>query len=106
MPSSIRNLKWAVETAHGCAAKYIGKVTVHEKRGGTTVWYGCVHIFDLTGHPNSHRCYSWAIEGYVGHEPQILTALHHGPISTPEEAVRAALADNDVRVLRTLGYQK
>jgi len=106
MASSIHKLRWAVESAHRCAARYAGKVTVHEKRGGSTVWYGCVHIFHLTGHPKARRCYSWAIEGYMGHELQILTALHHGPISSPEEAVRAALADNDVRALRTLGDQK
>ncbi len=102
MPSSIRTLRWAVESAHGCAAKYIGKVTVHEKRSGSSVWYGCVHIFDLTEHPKAQRCYAWAIDGHVGHEPQIVTALHRGPISGPEEAVRAALADNEARTLRTL----
>ena len=101
MPS-IRTLRWAVESAHGCAAKYIGKVTVHEKRSGSTIWYGCFHIFYLTGHPKAQRCYSWAIDGHIGHEPKIFTALHHGPISSPEEAVWAALADNDIRALRTL----
>jgi len=102
MPSSLRTLKWAVERAHGCAAKFIGKVTVHEKRKGSTVWYGSVHIFDLTRHPKAQRCYAWAVEGNAGHEPQIITTLDCGPISSPEEAVRAALCENEARALRAL----
>jgi hypothetical protein len=70
-------------------------VTVHEKRNGSTVWYGCVHIFDLIGHPNAQRAYAWSSDAFVGHEMKITTALQHGPVSTPEAAVRAAIAEND-----------
>ena len=106
MLSSVRTLRWAVESAHGCLARHMGKVTVHVKRSGSTIWYGCVHNFYLKGHPTARRCYAWAIEGYVGHEPKIMTALHCGPISSPEEAVRAALAENEARALRAIGDLK
>jgi len=50
----------------------------------------------------AERCYTWAVEGYAGHESQILTTLQCGPISSPEEAVRAALCENEARALRAL----
>jgi hypothetical protein len=95
MPVSLQKLSWAVESAHGCATKYAGKVTIHEKRNGSTVWYGCVHIFELIGHPSAKWAYAWSVDAFIGHETQILTALHHGPICSPEDAVRATLAESE-----------
>jgi len=95
MPASLRKLRWAVESAHGCVANYAGKTTVHKKRDGSTIWYGEVHVFDLIGHPKAKRCYAWSIDAFMGHELQILTALHHGPIGSPEDAVKAALEERD-----------
>jgi len=91
MSASFSKLKWAVEGAHNCSAKYAGKVTVHEKRNGSTRWYGLVYIFDLIGHPKANRAYVWAIDAFMGHEVQLMTALQQGRIFSPEDAIRAAL---------------
>jgi hypothetical protein len=88
---SYSKLKWAVESAHNCSAKFSSKVTVHEKRNGSTRWYGIVYIFDLIGHPKAYRAYVWTIDAFMGHETQLMTVLQHGRICTPEDAIRTAL---------------
>jgi hypothetical protein len=91
MSPSFRKLKWAVESAYDCSAKLAGKVTVHEKRNGSTIWYGFVYIFDLIGHPKAYRAYAWSIDAFMGHEMQLMTVLQQGQILTPEDAIRAVL---------------
>jgi len=89
---SLRDIRWIVEGAHHCKAKYSAKVTVHEKRGGSTVFYGLVHIFELHGHPSASRAYAFAFGGLGNAEESIVTVLQKGAVTGPEEAVRAALA--------------
>ena len=91
MPATLQKLRWAVESAHGCKARFAGMVTVHEKQNGHTVWYGSVHIFDLIGHDSARQAYAWSIDAFGGNETQIVTVLRQGRVSGPEEAVKAAL---------------
>jgi hypothetical protein len=91
MPDVLYTLRYAVEKAHCCKAKCAGRVTVHEKKDGCTVWYGTVHIFDLIGH-DSPRAYAWSLGYYSGDEPHVVTVLHKGTVSGPAEAVRAIMA--------------
>ena len=84
-------LKQAVESQHGGAAKLAQSVPVKETHGGKTVWEGIVHVFDLTGHPKTKRAYAWSspIEG--SDKRRFFAVLHVPPITSPVDAVRAAI---------------
>ena len=86
-----KQLKEAVESQHGCMATLAQSVPIHETFGGKTVWRGVVHVFDLTGHPNAKRAYAWSspIEG--SDKRRFFAVLHVPPITSPVEAVRAAI---------------
>jgi len=92
MPDTQITLRSAVEKAHGCRAKCVDKVTVHERQCGHTVWYGTVHVFDLYGHESASRAYAWTIIGQGGEAPQVATVLHKGLVTCPSEAVRTLMA--------------
>jgi hypothetical protein len=92
MPDTLLTLRYAVEKAHGCKAKCADKVTVHEKQGGRTVWYGTVHVFDLYGHESAPRAYAWTIGDEAGEVPRVVTVLHKALVTGPSEAVRAIMA--------------
>ena len=87
-----RQLRWAVETQHGCKAVPIAEVTVQEKIDGSTLWYGVVTVFELHGHAKASRAYAWFYDIPGSHERQFLSALHAGPVTGPAEAIRAAIA--------------
>jgi hypothetical protein len=92
MADKLLTLRYAVEKAHGCRARRVGKVTVHEKQAGRTVWYGAVHVFDLYGHETAHRAYAWTISDEAREAPGVVTVLHKGLVTGPAEAVRAIMA--------------
>lgn len=85
-----RELRWAVEQAHGCKATPITEMTIHEKRNGGTLWYGTVTTYTLDRHPVADLAYGWCYD--LPGKREFITALHAGPITGPAEAVRAALA--------------
>ncbi len=84
-------LREAVERMHTCKATLAQSVPVRERHGDTTVWEGVVHVFDLTGHPKATRAYSWSspIEG--SEKRRFFAVLHIPPVTSPIEAVRAAI---------------
>lgn len=84
-------LKSAVERMHGCTAALVQSVPVSEAFGTRVVWQGTVHVFDLTGHPKATRVYAWSspIEG--SDKRRFFAVLHQGPVTSPVEAVRAAI---------------
>jgi hypothetical protein len=84
-------LKHAVEAQHGGRATLVQSVPVHEEFGGQTVWDGTVHIFDLADHPKATRAYAWSspIEG--SDKRRFFAVLHLPPVTSPVEAVRAAI---------------
>jgi hypothetical protein len=81
----------AVESMHDCKAHLAQSVPVRERHGDATVWEGIVHVFDLTGHPKATRAYAWSspIEG--SDKRRFFAVLHLPPITSPVEAVRAAI---------------
>lgn len=85
------DLKRAVESQHGCTAKLIQSVPVKETFKSETVWEGVVHVFDLIGHPRATRAYGWSspIEG--SDKRRFFAVLHQPPITSPADAVRAAI---------------
>ena len=92
MPDTLLTLRCAIEKAHGCKAKCADKITVHEKQGGRTVWYGTVYVFDLTGHKTASRAYAWTISGDARGAPRVITVLHKSTVTGPAEAVRAIMS--------------
>jgi hypothetical protein len=81
----------AVQNMHGGPAHLSQSVPVRETFEGKTVWEGVVHVFDLTEHPSATRAYAWSspIEGNT--ERRFFAVLHTERISSPVEAVRAAI---------------
>ena len=84
-------LKAAVEVQHGCTATLAQSVPVKEAFGGKTVWEGVVHVFRIDGHPKANKAYAWSspIEG--SDKRRFFAVLHVPPITSPVEAVRAAI---------------
>jgi len=84
-------LKRAVETQHGCTATVIQSVPGKETFEGKTVWDGIVHVFTVNGHPKANKAYAWSspIEG--SDKRRFFAVLHLPPITSPIEAVRAAI---------------
>jgi hypothetical protein len=84
-------LKRAVETQHGCTATYVQSVPVKETFGDKTVWEGTVHVFKINGHPRARQAYAWSspIEG--SDKRRFFAVLHQPPITSPLDAVRAAI---------------
>ena len=84
-------LKRAVEGLHDCRAILTAAAEVHEQFEGQTVWHGVVHVYDLEGHPTATRCYAWSSPVEGSDRRRFFAILHEPPVSSPAEAVRAAI---------------
>ena len=73
-------------------------VPVKETFQGATVWEGVVHVFDLKGSPQATRAYAWSSPVEGSERRRFFAVLHIGAITSPTEAVRAAIvAEHKVR---------
>jgi hypothetical protein len=88
--SHIQELRDVIVKLHGVEATHVQSVPVKEQHQGKTVWDGVVEVFDLIGHPKTHRVYAWAHEAESGKRRHV-TVLHIPPAVSPETAVRAAI---------------
>jgi hypothetical protein len=86
----IQRLQEAIRHMHNCESLHVETVPVKEWFKEQLVWDGEVEVFDLNGHPEATRCYSWAYEDDYGHE-QFTAVLGLGPVVDAKAAVRAAL---------------
>ena len=84
-------LKRAVEAQHGCTATLAQSVPVKETFGGKTVWEGIVHVFRIHGHPKAKQAYAWSSPIKGSDKRRFFAVLHVPPITSPVEAVRAAI---------------
>ena len=89
--SYIQELRDVVVRLHGAEARHVQSVPVVEQHKGQTVWDSVVEVFDLIGHPKTHRVYAWAHETDKPGKPRHVTVLHLPPVISPETAVRAAI---------------
>jgi hypothetical protein len=66
-------------------------VPIKETFEDKTVWDGVVHVFTVHGHPKAKKAYAWSspIEG--SDKRRFFAVLHLPPITSPVEAVRAAI---------------
>lgn len=88
---SVDQLKQAVESQHGGTATLVQSVPVREKFQGATAWEGLVHVFDLAGNPMATRAYAWSSPIENSDKRRFFAVLHMGAITSPAEAVRAAI---------------
>jgi hypothetical protein len=88
---SVDQLIEAIEGLHGGKARLAQSVSVREQSGDMVVWEGIVHVFDLEAHPSASRAYAWSspIEG--SDKRRFYAVLHVPPVSSPADAVRAAI---------------
>lgn len=92
-------LREAVESQHGGMAKFAQAAPVREEFQGAPVWEGVVHVFDLEGSPSgASRAYAWStlLDEETGRR-RFYAVLHAGPVTSPVEAVRAAIVADHQR---------
>jgi hypothetical protein len=90
--SYLEDLKDVIHKLHGVHATHVESVPVKEVFQGQTIWDGVVEVFDLHGHPETHRVYAWGHDTDDPDNPRRhVTVLHIPPAISPETAVRAAL---------------
>jgi len=88
----ITELAAIIHELHGAKASYRESVPVKEVFQGQTVWDGVVEVFDLHGHPETHRAYAWSHDtDDPKHPRRHVTVLHIPPAVSPETAVRVAI---------------
>lgn len=83
-------LRDLIHRLHGAKGTYVGSVPVIEVFHGKVVWDGVVEVFDLTGHPKTHRAYAWSYETQEEEKRHVIV-LHISPSVSPQTAVRAAI---------------
>ena len=91
MRERIQILRSAVEREYKCKAKHADYVHVILKEALVKPWEGIVEVFDLVGHPEAKRCYAW--RELDGTNVKCITVLDIAPVTSPELAVRAAIAN-------------
>lgn len=84
-------LRYAIESKHGCRAGLADSVFVKLTFAGSTFWEGVVHVFDLAGHPKANQAYAWASQIAGTDRWQLFSMLHLPPITSAADAVRAAV---------------
>jgi hypothetical protein len=81
----------AIRHLHGCGAKHVETVHVHEVAPtGETVWDGDVEVFDLIGHAKAKKAYAWS-EATTGTKRRFFAVLKTTDIATPVRAVQASI---------------
>ena len=84
-------LRLAVEHLHGGRATFLQSVPLSENFDGKLVWQGVVHVFNVTGNSKATRAYAWSSPGEGSAKRKFFAVLHIPPITSPVEAVRAAI---------------
>jgi hypothetical protein len=84
-------LRRTVERLHSGTARLVQSVPVRESFYGKLVWGGVVHVFYLDGNPKANRAYAWSSPIKGSTKRRFFAVLHIPPITSPSEAVRAAI---------------
>lgn len=90
MSARVDAIALAVEKAAECPATHLESVPVVEVFRSQVVWEGIVETFSLTGHPKAKKAYGWSYQD--GKETRYVAVLEIPPVTSPNTAVRAALA--------------
>ena len=91
----IEELQDVIRLLHNAEPIHVETVPIKETWQGQTVWEGEVEVFDLEGHPKTHRVYAWAHETEdVDHPRRHVTVLHIPPATSPRKAVQASIVSD------------
>ncbi len=92
IPAHIEELSGVIRQLHKAHPKHLQSVPVTETFQGRTVWDGVVEVFELYGHPQTHRVYAWTYETDDPAKPrESVTVLHIPPVISPQTAVQAVI---------------
>jgi hypothetical protein len=90
--SPIEELREVIHQLHGATATHRESVPVKETWQGNVIWDGVVEVFDLKGHPKTHRAYAWSHATDDPKQPKRhVTVLHIPPAISPQTAVQAVI---------------
>lgn len=89
-PAGLPALVEAIRHMHGCEARWVESVPVHETHQGKTVWDGEVQVFDLVGHPKAQRAYAWS-HATEGTKRRFHAVLGLPPVNDAAMAVRTSI---------------
>ena len=90
--TEIEELADVIRKLHKAKAKHVESVHVTEVFQGKTIWDGMVEVFDLRGHPKTHRAYAWThATDDPKHPRKSVTVLHIPPAISPQTAVQTAI---------------
>jgi hypothetical protein len=99
--NNIEELQGVIHELHGAKAMHPESVPVREMWQRKTIWDGVVEVFDLYGHPKTHRAYAWSHATDDPKQPKRhVTVLHIPPAVSPQTAVQAAIMQ-EIRSART-----
>lgn len=90
----IARLQDAIRRLNQCESKFVRSVTVSEtflSFAKTKVWRGEVAIFEVYGHPQAKRAYTWS-DTVGDKDTRYIVVLEIPPVRCPETAVQAAIA--------------
>lgn len=87
----IEELGQIIRQLPGAEATHLKSVPIKEVFKGKTIWEGIVEVFELRGHPKANIAYAWAHD-LRNPKKSGVAVLHVPPITSPEAAVRAAIA--------------
>ena len=91
--TNIEELADVIHKLHGVNATYVDSVPVREVYKGQTLWDGVVEVFNIHGHPKTHRVYAWSHDtDNPEHPKRHVTVLHIPPAISPQTAVQTAIA--------------
>jgi hypothetical protein len=87
----IEELRNVIRRLHSVESRHVASIPIKETFGGSTVWDGCVEVFELIGHPTATKLYAWSHSTDDADNPtRHVTVLHNDLITSPLLAVRAA----------------
>ena len=89
-PAGLHALIDAIRHLHGCEARWVESVSVHETHEGKTVWEGDVQVFDLMEHPKAKRAYAWS-HATEGTRRRFVAVLGVPPVVDARTAVQASI---------------
>jgi hypothetical protein len=89
----VEELQDMIRHRYGVESTHIESVPIKETFEGKTIWEGNVEIFELTNHPKAPKLYAWSYATNDPKRPLHVSVLHIPPISSPLQAVRAAILE-------------
>jgi hypothetical protein len=89
----VEELQDMIRHRYGVESTHIESVPITETFEGKTIWEGNVEVFELKNHPKAPKLYAWSYATNDPKRPLHVSVLHVSPISSPIQAVRAAILE-------------